>query len=239
VQLLLALGGIAVGFYLFASWSSHAGPMRTRRILGRVGLAAFILLMVILLARGGVSLIWPLVVLMLPLLARRLKNQLGSSTTSRQNRRTRSTAMPESTVETRFLRMSLDHQSGAMSGQVISGRYTNCKLMDLGPEDLLALWWECQSDPQSVAVLEAYLDRTHTGDWRNWQQQRSGEYQPETTRMSRDDAYEVLGLRPGATPEEIKAAHRRLMQRLHPDHGGSTYLAARVNEAKDMLLSKK
>jgi hypothetical protein len=236
VQLLLALGGIAVGLYLFVSWSSRAGPNRTRQILGRIGLAAFLLLLVILLARGGVSLIWPLVVLMLPILARWLKHRLRSPVNPWQNRRGRSTPLSESTVETCFLRMSLDHQSGAMSGQVISGRYTDCKLADLGLEDLLALWQECQNDPQSVAVLEAYLDRTQAGDWR---QRRQGESQVRTTRMSLDDAYEVLGLHPGATPEEIKAAHRRLMQRIHPDHGGSTYLAARVNEAKDMLLSKK
>ena len=55
--------------------------------------------------------------------------------------------------------------------------------------------------------------------------------------MTRAEAYEVLGLKPGANEEEIRAAHRRLMQAAHPDHGGSDWLAARVNLARDVLLS--
>ena len=59
---------------------------------------------------------------------------------------------------------------------------------------------------------------------------------PARVAMEREEAYKVLGLQPGASREAIKAAHRRLMQRVHPDHGGSDELAACVNRAKDLLL---
>lgn len=59
---------------------------------------------------------------------------------------------------------------------------------------------------------------------------------PADTAMTRAQALEVLGLAPGATPDEIREAHRRLMRSAHPDAGGSTWIAARLNQARDILL---
>ena len=105
--------------------------------------------------------------------------------------------------------------------------------------ELLQLLRECQHDEQSVALLQAYLDRVHAQDWR---QQAGAQEQQQTTsessEMSREEAYQVLGLSADASDEEIIEAHRRLMQKLHPDRGGSAYLAARINLAKETLLGR-
>ena len=137
-----------------------------------------------------------------------------------------------SEVETAFLGMRLDHDTGEMDGVVLRGTYKGCALRELGLEDLLALLDECRSDRQSAVVLEAYLDRLHE-DWRERGEPPSGGSSGE---MSESEARAVLGVEPDATREEIIEAHRRLIQRLHPDRGGSDYLAAKLNTAKDLLL---
>lgn len=137
-----------------------------------------------------------------------------------------------SEVETEFLRMRLDHDTGEMDGTVLQGRYEGCALRGLGLPELLELLDECRADRQSMAVLEAYLDRVHE-DWREHRRPPPG---PSSSGMSDEEARAVLGVGPDATREEIIGAHRRLMQRLHPDRGGSDYLAAKLNAAKDVLL---
>jgi hypothetical protein len=146
-----------------------------------------------------------------------------------------------STVETRFLRMTLDHGSGAMDGVVKEGPYTGRGLAGMSSAELLDLLEQVRADEQSARVLEAYLDRVH-GDWRTKSDRGAGAEAGGRPRaeppggMTRKEAYEILGLKPGAGEAEIKEAHRRLIAGLHPDHGGSNYLAAKVNRAKDVLL---
>lgn len=142
-----------------------------------------------------------------------------------------------SQVETRFLRMSLDHDSGAMDGEVIEGAFSGRRLSQLTLAELVALLQTCaQADPPSVQVLEAYMDRVHA-DWRTQAAGASAGPGPGAQgTMSRDEAFQILGLEAGAGAEEIKAAYHRLMAGLHPDHGGSTYLASKLNQAKDLLL---
>ena len=134
--------------------------------------------------------------------------------------------------------MELDHDTGAMSGEVLEGPFQGRRLSDLNLQQLLDLLDQCATaDAQSAAVLEAYLDREHGPDWRN-SEASAGRSQasPPDGQMTRAEAYEILGLEEGAEKDEILAAHKRLMQRLHPDLGGSTYLAAIINQAKDLLL---
>jgi hypothetical protein len=155
-----------------------------------------------------------------------------------------------STVETRFVRMSLDHDSGVIDGTVIDGSFAGRKLSELQLPDLLALLRECRlADEQSASVLEAYLDRAHK-DWREPAAGAAGDATGEkhsrswgrgpagSSALTPEEAYKVLGLQPGATREQIKEAHRRLMRANHPDMGGSDYLASRINEAKDLLLGE-
>jgi len=142
-----------------------------------------------------------------------------------------------SAIQTRFLDMTLDHGSGRMDGTVREGPSLGRRLSDLGLDELVALLSLCRAqDPQSAAVLEAYLDRER-GDWRDQAEDRnSGPQVRPGVGMDRAEALRVLGLPDGAGPEEVRAAHRSLMQRFHPDRGGSDYLAAMINEAKRVLM---
>ena len=148
-----------------------------------------------------------------------------------------------SEVTTDTLRMELDHRTGELDGEVLSGRFGGRSLASLGLSDLLELMAECQrEDPRSVALLETYLDR-RAPDWRSHVAGDASDGQGDATAgpgaMDEATAWSILGLAPGASADEIKAAHRRLMTKLHPDHGGSSYLAAQLNQAKDYLLGRQ
>lgn len=148
-----------------------------------------------------------------------------------------------SAISTAWLAMSLDHATGAMDGDVLQGQFQSKRLSELTLEQLFVLVGECQHDNDTLQLLEAYLDRMHP-DWKEKASSATGSSaQGSATNrssgsevMTEDLALEILGLKQGASREEIIAAHRRLMQKLHPDRGGSDYLAQRINAARDFLL---
>ena len=142
-----------------------------------------------------------------------------------------------SAARSAMIEMRLDHDSGAMTGKVLTGAYAGRAVETLSRPELSLLRQELKrDDPDGVSLLEAYLDRRFAG-WREAdqdQRQRRG-----SGAMSRGEALEVLGLAEGATAADIIRAHRTLMKKFHPDHGGSTTLAARVNQAKDVLMQRQ
>lgn len=142
-----------------------------------------------------------------------------------------------SRVTTDHLEMELDLASGRMTGRVIKGFFNGRALESLRPVELAHLWQDCRfTDPQSAQLVEAYLDRVHP-TWREDLARAEAEApKGPDGKMSRADAFDILGLKDGASDAEIRRAHRELMLRHHPDRGGSTYLAARINEAKDVAL---
>jgi hypothetical protein len=146
-----------------------------------------------------------------------------------------------SEVVTDSLRMQLDHATGELEGEVLRGQFAGRSLDSLGLGELLTLLADCQrEDPRSVALLQTYLDRRQP-DWRAHvagEQAHGPEPEPGSN-LAEATACSILGLSPGASEEDIKAAHRRLMTKLHPDHGGSSYLAAQLNQAKDFLLRQQ
>jgi hypothetical protein len=150
------------------------------------------------------------------------------------------TAGSASTVRSAWFEMRLDHDTGAMSGRILRGTHAGAELDQLDPPALLALRTEIGAEADSLALLEAYLDRRIPG----WREDVEGDDAPRTGGtadagpMTDQQAYEILGLASGAGEAEIRAAHRRLMKRVHPDQGGSTFLAAKINQAKDWLLGK-
>jgi hypothetical protein len=141
-----------------------------------------------------------------------------------------------SRVRSQFLDMSLDHDSGELEGQIVAGPYAGHSLREFDLPQLTAMI--SGFDAESVSLLESYLDRRFPA-WRQDAQGNAarGQSRPAASgKMTNEEAYQILGLQPGAGRDEIGRAHRALMKKLHPDQGGSTYLAARVNEAKDTLL---
>jgi DnaJ domain len=143
-----------------------------------------------------------------------------------------------SRVRSNFLEMILDHDSGAMTGTIVAGRLKGASLDALESSVLVGLIAEF--DEESRNLLAAYLDRRNP----RWRENvdngaaAGGRGATRAGKMSEEEAYQILGLQPGASVDDISRAHRSLMKKLHPDQGGSTYLAARVNEAKDVLLRR-
>jgi len=183
-------------------------------------------------ARGQLSVAVPLGVTGLGLLGWLPSGAMGLFGRSRRG------AGEVSRVRSNFLEVTLDHDSGAMRGTIVAGRLKGTALDTLELSALVALMGEF--DPESRDLLAAYLDRRHPR-WRENAQYGAaagGGGAVRSGKMTEEEAYQILSLQPGASAEEIGQAHRGLMKKLHPDQGGSTYLAARVNEAKDVLLRR-
>lgn len=142
---------------------------------------------------------------------------------------------PFSMLETRFLRATLDITTGNLDGEVLEGAYEGQFLSKLALGDLLQLLKECNADPRSAALLAAYLDRHHAG-WRSQTDNAGPSGPPPDQGMTAAEARDILGVSNEASEDEITQAHRRLIHKLHPDRGGSTYLATKINQAKDCLL---
>ena len=241
----LVLGiAVVIGFILIGRGLFGLDPKRAVKIVLWIILLCIAIAGLFMLARSGATFMYIVGGLLLSLILRWrgvqqfLRNLGGPS--------------PGQTtgVETRFLRMNLDHDSGILDGMVLDGQFRGSRLSELQSSDLSELLRECRvEDEQSATVLEAYLDRTFGGSWRSGEEQGSDAGTQENQRgrrssprstgtMSRDEAFEILGLQPGATNEAIKEAHHTLMKKNHPDQGGSNYLASKINQAKELLLGE-
>jgi DnaJ domain len=143
----------------------------------------------------------------------------------------------KSKVATSLLSMELDHDSGTMVGTVLTGLDKGKLLSKLSDSALAAFHLQCRAAPdQSRALFEAWLDRNKP-EWRaSWDTSGGTASRATAGAMSREEAFAVLGLKVGASDDDVKAAHKRLMKEFHPDKGGSDYLAAKINAAKDVLL---
>ncbi|HTQ33010.1 MAG TPA: DnaJ domain-containing protein [Stellaceae bacterium] len=228
--MLALFGGVAIlaGLLLLVYLFVNADPAKLARGLRWTAIGLGALIFVYLLLSERFQFIWLPLTLGLPYL-RRLRSLFGGFRGPGATQQT-------SDVTTPYLRMSLDHDTGAMSGTVLTGSFAGARLEEMSRGDLLGLLRECRAaDEEGARLLEAYLDRLHP-DWRD--DFAGGQGAPHTVSgdMTVEEAYEILGLAPGADEAQIKAAHRRLMMQLHPDHGGTDYLATKINRARDVLL---
>jgi hypothetical protein len=143
-----------------------------------------------------------------------------------------------SRIVTDHLEVELDHDTGRIQGRVLKGFFAGRTLESLAPVEMAHLWQDCRfADPQSAQILETYLDHAHPS-WRE-DMARSDSERTAGGTMTREQALDILGLGPGASEDDVRRAHRELMMKLHPDRGGSTFLAAKINEAKDVLLGRR
>lgn len=142
----------------------------------------------------------------------------------------------QSEVATEMLRMTLDHTTGQLNGEVLKGKFVGRTLDSLNFEQLLELLTECRAgDLQGAALLESYIEREHAERWAG--AATESDPSPPSIEFGEEEARQILGVGPDADVSAIRAAHRSLIQRLHPDRGGSAYLAAQINRAKELLLA--
>jgi len=223
----LAVVALGIAWFLRANPSSLARGMRmVLVVLGAIAVGGMLIFGLRFLPSLLPELFGLAGLVITGLIARALRNRSsGGFSSPGTGRRTE--------VHTAFLKAWIDHGTGDVGGTVLSGRFAGRTLDRLSDSELLDLHEECRNDADSLRVLEAYLDRRLNVDWRTARQPP-----PRGPRsdMTRAEALAVLGLAEGASEEEIKAAHRRLIRRTHPDAGGTADLAARINRAKDVLV---
>ena len=228
------LGVVVLILLLWAAKAfSKADPKQAARLVRQIGGVAALLLAAFLLSRGQIAVAVPVGIFGLGLLGWVVPWPAILSG------RARKTSGQVSRVRTAFLEMELDHDSGAMRGRVLAGRHQGAALDALDLATLLSLMGEIDGDSRNL--LMAYLDRREPR-WREHAQHdaAAGDGRGATFggKMTEQEAYQILGLQPGASAQEITRAHRSLIKKLHPDQGGSTYLAARINQAKEVLLRR-
>lgn len=227
--LLLGFAILIVGLWLLYTFSK-ADPKRLVPILRTSGGIAALGGAAFLAVRGQIGFAVPLGFAGLSLLGW-LPGMAG------YRQRTQKTTGQVSRVRSAFVEMELDHDTGTMRGRILVGKHEGVPLDALDVATLMATLPEI--DEESRALLMAYLDRREPG-WREHADRGADTrpVPPRSGKMTEEEAYQILGLQPGASAQDIGRAHRALMKKLHPDQGGSTYLAARVNEAKDVLLRR-
>jgi len=226
----------ALGFLVFFWLRSLSPRKRTRAVI--LIIVAIVSLFLVLMAITGrlhwiaaviagllpfARQLFPLIVRVLPFL-----NYLYKRRNSQPN------AGNSSEVETLIISMRLDHDSGVMYGTVKQGPLQGRELGELSEQEFMQLLQYCrEQDQNSARLLTTYLDKRFGDSW------REDDTPPADNggAMSREEAFDILGIAPGSNKEEIIAAHRKLMQKYHPDRGGSDYLAAKINQAKDKLLN--
>ena len=237
VPRLILLLAVAITLVVLIRRAQRQPPHKRRAAYFQITLGAAVVGVVILTLMGkmhwlGAAITGLLVVArqMLPLLIRLLP-MLGGLRGQAGN-----TGSKQSEVSARILTMTLDHDSGDLSGVVLEGPFKDWLLEELDRQQLDELLAYCQrEDADSAQLLVSYLEQRFPDDETTHEQAES-DHPQNPTGLTRAEALSLLGLEEGATQDEIISAHRTLIQKVHPDRGGSDYLAAKINEAKDFLL---
>lgn len=222
-------------------WLRNQPASQRKPAILKLALIAGIGIVVLLAVTGRLHFVFAALAFLYPLLRRVLPSLLAGAGNGGANAKTGN----QSRVSSEILEMSLDHDSGTMSGKILKGPLAGRELGDLSESEFLELLRYCRAqDEDSARLLETYLDRRFGDSWRaddeagndSGESGERGNSGNAGGPLTESEALDILGLELGASREEIIKAHRRMMQKVHPDHGGSNYLAARINEAKERLL---
>jgi hypothetical protein len=227
MSILILLVAIVAFTVLGVLYFASAPPAQIAGAIRYIGPALVALVGLIVSLTGRIGVGAPLIMLAVAWYGR-LRRQAGIRRTRKQ----------KSVVRSAWLEMELDHDTGDMDGFVLAGDFEGRMLNEMSEEELRRLAADVGTDRESAELLEAYLDRRMPG-WRDDADTDSGARHAgphDAGAMTHEEAYNILGLEPGATAADVRQAHRRLMQRVHPDLGGNAFLAQRVNEARDLLL---
>jgi len=239
-MLTLFLLGIAllIGLILFGRWIVTAEPKEALKALKWICIGGFVVISCFFIFTGRLSWAFFGLPVLLPWLMRARAVARIAKTFRRMSQANAGVKSGNSSdVETQFFKMKLDHDSGDMSGTINEGDHSGTDIKDLTTQQLIVLLNTCLlEDIDSARILEAYLDRNRP-DWHDFVDDAdASSQQANTTSMDKALALKILGLGQGVTDKAIKEAHRKLILGMHPDHGGSDFLAAQIYQAKDFLL---
>lgn len=232
-QLLLLIGAL-VAVWLLRGWLKRVNPAMAGHYARMAGFGLLLVLGLWLVLTGKLAGLFAVAAGASPWLGRAMRlHGVWRAVRGFGMRMKGGSAAPGGTsqVAARFVRMDLDHDSNRLDGQVLDGSLRGRPLSSLSRAEATLLWREAGADAESARLVEAWLDRA----WPGWRDQPSPP-EPPRSGMSVDEAREILGVGAHAGADDIRAAHRRLMLANHPDHGGSTWIAARINQARDLLL---
>lgn len=224
---------LLAGLALLSRWFVNAEPKNLVKGLRYGAIALAVLLIVILAIAGRLGSALGMMVVLIPVIMRwrALANRFKAAAGPQPGQ--------SSDLSTGWLKVTLDHDTGAMDGTIRRGRFEGRTLGSLSLDEVRALYVECShQDPESASVVEAYLQRTYGQDWHSSGGDQQQSPPSSGGSMTREEAYEILGLEPDADETAIREAYHRLMKKVHPDQGGSDYFAAKVNQAKDLLLER-
>lgn len=231
IRLLLIIAFIAVVWSIIKQLKSSEGEAR-KKLLLKYGLALAAITLILLAITGRIHWIGAIIGALIPIVRQAFPLLLKvlpflQQTRQQANANTRQDQYNETITETLRVKVFLADQ--ALSGEVIKGPFAGLNFDQLTLPQLEMLLQYCQqNDLASAKLLTRYLSQRFGNEW-----QKASSH---SDTMTEEEAYALLGLKPGASKEEITQAHRKLMQKVHPDRGGSDYLASKINQAKDLLL---
>ena len=245
ISRLLIVLVILAAIYFLIRWFINTPPAVVKQRGKQAGIALIIGIFAILAVTGKLHWLFALLAGLIPFAQRLLsllrgyqmfKNIAGQFKTNPSS--ANNTTGQQSTLTTSFLKMTLDHDSGELIGVVLSGQFRGQLLQEMMLDNLLLLLSDCRiEDEESATLLENYLDRRFGNDWRDqFHQGASSNASTPSTEMSLEEAYAILGVAATDSTNDIKLAYKRLIQKLHPDRGGSSYLATKINQAKELIL---